>query len=364
MTTSFRRKTIGLTLSALAVGSLLGTAPINALAAEWPTVTGAVFAVRDTEIATPFIAFDNKGRDLMAFSFMTRGRSLFGRSYELVCDGGSFHAKDAGTWIGMQVAKSGGFSMEATITPVEAQPKETGVILSFGDDKVEDAALIQDKTGLSLRIAGSKPIALFPAEAGKSVHVLVTCDKGKWAAYLDGKPSGSGQLAAAAPAWGMRELVMGSTWSCTEPWRGRMEGIAVFPRALTAGEVAGESTALKEYLAKRKPAKTLRFQGTLVRQARTSTLEEIRPYTRSLSTAEYKVEKVLAGEWKQPTITVLHWMIMDAKRLPIADRKPGEKVDLKVVPLEENPQLESNRRDEIESDIATDLFYCESETIP
>ena len=74
---------------------------------------------------------------------------------------------------------------------------------------------------------------------------------------------------------------------------------------------------------------------------------------------------MLAGEWKQPTIKVLHWMIMDGKRLPLADRKPGAEVELRVEPLGEHPQLESCRRDdEMDGDIAADLFYCESETDP
>ncbi len=132
---------------------------------------------------------------------------------------------------------------------------------------------------------------------------------------------------------------MGATWSGADPWRGRMEGIAVFPRALTAGEAAGEAAAIKALQAGRKPATTVRFQGTLVRQAKTSALEDIRPYTRSLTAAEYKVEQVLAGEWNQPTITVLHWMIMDGKRLPIADRKLGTAVELSVEPLDGQPPI-------------------------
>lgn len=56
---------------------------------------------------------------------------------------------------------------------------------------------------------------------------------------------------------------------------------------------------------------------------------------------------------------------MDGKRLPIADRKLGAAVELSVERLEEHPQLECCRRDEItEGDIGADLFYCESETDP
>ncbi|MEI7903218.1 MAG: LamG-like jellyroll fold domain-containing protein, partial [bacterium] len=294
----------------------------------------------------------------------TRGRALVGRFYELFCDGGSFYAKDAGQWVGLQVAKSGAFTVEVTLTPAETVPKARGVVFAFDDDKGEDVALLQDKSGLSLRLAGGQPVHLFAPEAGKPVHVLVACGKEKWAAYRDGQPAGTGPLAAGTPPWGARQLVMGASWSGAEPWRGRLEGVALFPRVLTAEEAAGEAAAIKAVQAARKPAKTVRLQGTLVRQAITSSLEQIRPYTRSLTVAEYKVGKVLAGDWKPPTIRVLHWMIMDGKRLPIADRKPGAAVELDVEPLDEHPQLESCRRDEIEDDTDADLFYCESETNP
>ena len=356
-------------LSALTAGLCLGAALKPALATaqtpEWPKAPGAVFALRNGSNITPVLAFDTKGRDLMAFNLATRGRSLLGRFNELVCDGGSFHAQDAGTWAGQQVAKSGAFTLEAMISPAATAPQAPGVVLAFGDDKGEDAALLQDKTGLSLRLGAAKPIELFASDAGKPVHVLVTCGKDKWTAYRDGKSAGSGTLTASPPAWGARQILLGAAWSGADAWRGRMEAVAIFPRVLTAEEAAQQAAASKALQDGRKPAATVRFKGTLVRQAKTSSLEEIRPYTRSLSVAEYKVDKVLAGEWKQPNIIVLHWMIMDAKRLPIADRKPGAEVELSVEPLDQNPQLESSRRDEI-SDVDLDavLFYCEAEGSP
>ena len=106
----------------------------------------------------------------------------------------------------------------------------------------------------------------------------------------------------------------------------------------------------------------MRFRGTLVRQAETADVAEIRPYTRSLSASEYRVDKVVAGDWAEPTITVFHWMVMDGRRLPLADRRPGEEVELVVEPLGDHPQLESSRRDELtDGDLAAEVFYCESE---
>jgi len=369
MTRSLRRTGVR-AAAALAAALGLGAALAPGRAAAepapaWPAAPGAVLAFRNVHFESPRTAFDDKGRALMVFNCAPRGRGLFGRFHDLVCDGGSFHVREAGPWVGLQVAKSGAFTLEVTITPAEAPPKTRGVVLAYGDDAGEDVALLHDKTGLALRLAGAPPVELFAPEAGKPVHVLVACDRGTWAAYRDGQPVRSGTLAAAAPAWGRRQVVLGAAWTGADPWRGRIEGIALFPRALAADEAAKETAAIRPLMAGHKPATAVRFRGALVRQAKTADLEAIRPYTRSMTAAEYKVEQVLAGEWKEPTIVVLHWMIIDNKRLPLADRKPGAAVELTVERLDDHPQLGSCRRDdEVEGFADATPFYCESESAP
>lgn len=336
--------------------------PAAAQPLEWPKAPGAAFALPNNSLAATKVLFDAKGRDLLDFACLTEGRALFGRSFDLVCDGGFFFAKGAGTWIGLQVAKSGAFTVEVTIAPLEAAPKARGVVLAYADEKGEDFALLQDKTGLALRLAGTQPIELFAPEAGKPVHVLITCEKEKWAVYRDGQMARSGALTAAVPAWGTRQLFMGAACGGVDPWRGRMEGIAIFPCALSAEEAAGEAATFKALLAQRKPAQTVRFRGTLVRQARTAGLDQLKEYSRSMTAAEYKVDQVLSGEWKEPTIVVLHWMIIDRKYLPLVDRKPGTKVEMSVERCSEHPQLESCRRDdELDGILEAEQFYCESE---
>lgn len=363
-------------LTLLALALLLAGSPgpgVRALASEgepkdaktppWPAAEGAVFALRNGSATTPVVAFDASGRELLAFECAPRGRALFGRFHDLVCDGGYFLAREAGPWIGTQAATSGAVTMELTVTPSEAAPKEPGVLLSYGDEKGEDLALLQEGTGLSLRYGGKETLALFEPDAGKPVHVLVVLEKKSWRVYRDGRPVRSGRVPDGIPAWQPRQLLIGAAWSGADPWHGRIEAIAWFPRALSAEEAAREAAASTRLRAGRKPATAVRFQGTLVRQAKTADLKAIQPYTRSMTVAEYKVEKVLVGEWKQPTIKVLHWMILDSKRLALADRTAGVSVQLQVNPLSEHPQLESCRRDdELDGEISVDLFYCETET--
>jgi hypothetical protein len=329
-----------------------------ATAGEWPAVSGAVLAVRTTKTTDPVIAFDAKGRELFGFSFAARGRALPGSAFEMVCDGGSFLARDAGKWIGTKLATAPGFAVEATIVPSLGRPESPATVLSYG----ESFALRQQGAGLSMTLGGGDAVELFPVEAGKPVHVLISCGGKEWTAYRDGKKAAAGTMPATRASWAQADLVMGSQADGTQPWRGRMEAVAIFPLALTAENAASQADAAAALRAGRPNVTALRFSGTLVRQASTSSLEDIRPYSRSLTAAEYKVDAVLSGDWKEPTITVLHWMIMDGKRLPLADRKPGTAVELSVRPLAQQPQLEGSRRDELpDTDLDAELFYCETE---
>ena len=325
-------------------------------AGVWPSAGGAVLALRGMRVTDPVVAFDAKGRELLGFNWQMRGRALPGRWFELVCGGGTFVARDAGTWIGAKVSGSGAYSVEVTVTAAKESGSD-GVVLGYVGGGKEVVGLAQEKGGWVWRQAGQKPGMLFPVVAGKPEHVVVTSGAGKWAAYRDGEMVGSGKVAGGGLRWAPGELVIGSA-----EWRGRVEAVAVFPRVLTGEEAGAEAKAAKGLTGGRKEGEVIRFKGKLVRQAATSALEDIRPYSRSLTAAEYRVDEVVSGTWREPVITVLHWMIMDGKRLPLADRKPGEEVELTVMPLDGQVQLEGSRRDELaDGDLDAVLHYCEAE---
>lgn len=334
--------------------------PAARAAAPWPAVDGAVFALRDGDLTKPVIAFDAKGRRLLAFDCAPTGWALVGRFHDFVCDGGWFHARQAGDWVGSRVRAANAFSLELSLTPARAVTEGSRVVAAFADEDGEDAAVLQRDDGIVLRVRGGQLAPLFPVETGKTVHVVVTAAGDRWRAYRNGDPVADGPLPADAAAWEAREVVFGAGWGGVEAWHGRLETIALFPRALTAEEVEVESAAATGLRTDRPAASPIRFRGTLVRQAETTDVEAMRPYTRSLTAAEYTVDEVLDGAFHEPTITVLHWMVLDGQRLPIADRRPGTKVVLVVEPLAQHPQLESCRRDElIGGDLTADVFYCE-----
>jgi hypothetical protein len=104
-------------------------------------------------------------------------------------------------------------------------------------------------------------------------------------------------------------LVIGSA-----EWRGRVEAVAVFPRVLTGEEAGAEEKAAKGLTGGRKEGEVIRFKGKLVRQAATSSLEDIRPYSRSLTVAEYRVEEVVSVEARQQRARMQRKAVRSSRR--------------------------------------------------
>lgn len=337
-------------------------APPPLSSARWAPAEGAAFAIRNANIGSKAIAYDANGRELLALDLRQRGRALHGRHFEWLCDGGSFLAAQGGEWLGAQVRKAGAFSIEATLDPRSLGGAGPAVAWSFGTDKETLAAIAQLGKRWVMQFKGGEEIGLFARDTDAPFHLVLSVGNGSWQAYVDGKAAGNGTVKGNPADWGAGKVALGALPSGQETWRGRIQGVAVYARVLTPQDVAKQAAAMKAELDVCQPIKPLKFNGTLVRQAQTSELKDILPYTRSLTMAEYRVDKVLDGEWKQPTILVLHWAILDSVRLPLAERRPGEKVELSVEPLEGHPQLEPHRRDELpDADLDASVFYCESD---
>jgi hypothetical protein len=351
-------------VAALALGFGLSSTVLAVEApADWAPAAGAAFAARDAHFASPVAVWKEDGKQESMLSFGERGRAIYGRHHEWLCDGGSFVTKSGCAWLASQVDKAGTFSLELTLAPRTKANQGRTVAWSFGGEAADAVALEQEGAQWRLRLKTAKePLPLFTRETAAPFHLVVCAGNGAWRAYVDGKPAGQGTLGGNAAGWGEGNVALGASGSGAQSWRGRIEGVAVYPRMLGADEAAQQAAAMQARRAQRQPATVVRFRGTLVRQAETSALEAIRPYTRSLTMAVYKVEQVLAGEWKQPMILVLHWALMDSVRLPLADRKPGAKSELSVELLAEHPELEPNRRDELpDVNLEADVFYCEFE---
>ncbi|MGB2998873.1 MAG: LamG-like jellyroll fold domain-containing protein [Phycisphaerae bacterium] len=359
------KATSGTAKSATPAATTAPAAPASATAVRWAPAEGAVFAIRNAHVSSKALAYEANGRELLVLNVRERGRALHGRHFEWLCDDGSFLATQGGEWLSAQVRKAGAVSIEATLEPRSLGGGKRAVAWSFGTDKETVAAIAQLEKRWVLQLKGGEEIGLFARDTEAPFHLVLTIGNGFWQAYVDGKAAANGKVKGNASDWSAGKVALGALPSAEGTWRGRIHGVAVYARVLTPHDAAKQAEAMKAELDARQPIKPLKFNGTLVRQARTSELKDILPYTRSLTMAEYQVDNVLAGEWKHPTILVLHWAILNSVRLPLAERKPGGKVELTVEPLEGHPQLEPHRRDELpDANPGAAVFYCESEPTP
>jgi hypothetical protein len=85
-------------------------------------------------------------------------------------------------------------------------------------------------------------IPLFEIPDEQRHHVVVTYSPGNLHCYLDGRPiplpaKVNGTLAA----WNPHHLLFGDEWTGGSEWRGRLQGVAVYHRAITAEEAARNS---------------------------------------------------------------------------------------------------------------------------
>ncbi|MEO1367215.1 MAG: hypothetical protein AAFX50_08550, partial [Acidobacteriota bacterium] len=174
-------------------------------------------------------------------------------------------------------------------------------------------------------------------------HLVESYSPGQLLAVLDGEvtaestPSRSGffhwrptflRLGAEGPPAGADAEVL------HRPWRGRLEGVAVYGRAFDLAQ-ARESRGRFAELRDRRAALPVRTEGaTLVRRAEVPSLEQIAPYREALAVFEYRAD---GGE----PFAVVHRVLLDGRRTAMADLAPGTRVELRLEPFSEQTQLES-----------------------
>jgi len=337
---------------------LLALLTIALSGSEWPAVPGAVFASRTAHFNAPAVVFADDGRPREFLESVWRDRARVGRNYEWLCDGGSFQFRDGNAFIATAVARTGAFTIEATITPLEIPAATTGTIISYGKGDLEHVSLVQQGATLALRLGSAAPLPMTTLAADVRVQVVVACAAGAWRLFRDGLPAGDGMLPAVA-AWTPAKLTIGATDARTEPWRGRVEGVALYARALTAEDAVRQVAATVATARDVPPTTSVRFRGTLIQQATTPATTRLGTYSRVLTASEYRITGMIAGNYAQPTIRVFHWAILNRTRLPLADRQPGSEHEMTVSPFADQPHLKAELQANLDDAAEAPLYYSE-----
>ena len=107
-------------------GARWAAAAGGAQAPEWPAAPGAVFALRNANIATPVVAFDDQGPGLMAFNLGRGGGPSSAASTNWSATAAPSTPRTPAHGSAIRWPKSGAFTLEATLTPAEVSPQTPG----------------------------------------------------------------------------------------------------------------------------------------------------------------------------------------------------------------------------------------------
>ena len=295
-----------------------------------------------------------------------RGRAKLYRFSDMDLAGGAFLAEGADERLLAACRASGQLTVEALITPGAAsQTRQKGpaAIVSFsgpGGQRNFTLGQAGEELVLLLRTAtgdANAPIPLCKLAPGKPQHVIVTVAGGVASCYLDGQrvsvsPAGRGGLGN----WQAQHLLFGDEWGGGHDWDGRLEGIALYGRAVGPDEAARKHALYARRLTRRKPAGRIVLTGRLTEVTPTPTVPSIHPYRRCLAVYTYRVEKVHEGRYLDRKVLVAHWVILDGKVLDLA-RKVGGSYRLELEPFSDHRQLAPERRVMVQNELDLELFY-------
>lgn len=244
---------------------------------------------------------------------------------------------------------SDAFTVELTFTPAERERE--GRLLHLGPSREPDLAIDQRGRAVELTLAGAdrlhtvRLLELAADDVGEPQHLVLAYADGRLRAYRDGEALGRAtRFGDGLGAWRGGELCFGDRPDGARPWRGRIEGLALYARALSAGEAADEHAAYAALRAARPAAPALEVDARLVQATPLPDPSELVDYPRCLVAHVYAVEQVHAGEAPGDLIEVIHWAILGQEPLPSeTGRREGGTYRLRLEPFEANGQVHAEQ---------------------
>jgi len=318
---------------------------------SWPSDRDGLVLIWQSD-AHPNRVEDPESGGLASCLFDPEGWAWHDRHYAMELRGGAFLA-DLETMERLLAGctATNELTIELTATPADPETGGPSGIFTFsaGPGK-RNFILIQDGKNLFFEVSTikvppgeSRPrIDLGPVTAGQPHHLLVTYTPGRLVAYVDGRQVADTDVVRSGFFhWKPRTLQVGAEWNVARRWPGTVEGIAVYNRFLDRDEALENHRRYARRLAEREPLPELRLRGTLERRSEIPTLEEIAPYRDALAVFEYRVGEVVAGDFDEPRVRVVHRVLVDGERTPVSQRGRGAAALLDLQPFLEQPQLQN-----------------------
>ena len=316
---------------------------------SWPANPSGLQFIFQTA-KTPNLVPGTQGNPARSYAIHPRGRARLNHDHAMVLTGGAFLVKDADESLLKASKQSHQLTVEAVIRSDHLNQGGPARIVSFSSSALSrNFTLGQERENLIFRLRtpktgenGYQPeVTLCKIEPGKSLHVAVTYRPGELAAYVDGHEVYRGRrVQGDFSNWEPHHLLFGDEFDGQRDWSGTLEGVAIYNRALDAGEIGQNAQAYHNILHSRKAVPQIQVSAELLAKSPVPTLEEIKPYRSALMVSKYRVTNVARGTLDDKEIFVAHWALLDGNREPVTGWKPGRKVELILEPAEHNPQLQ------------------------
>ncbi|MEM7048017.1 MAG: LamG-like jellyroll fold domain-containing protein [Acidobacteriota bacterium] len=308
-------------------------------APRWPATDRGLQFLWESSRASNRVPDPAGGPD-RSFELEARGLARLDHGGTLRPSGGFFASANAGRELRRALQRTQRFTVELTFEPPPAAPQREGVLLALGEGgRAGNLALRQrgDELFFELRTGRrDRPpsrVALGAVAAGTASHLAVTFEPGRLQVFRDGRFVEAWPIEGDFFHWRDRSLQVGQGWGGSEPWRGRLWGVAFWDRVLSAEEVT------ENWRRRPRPEKVSGTWVTAELMARSTlpTLAEIAPYDRALAVFRYRpLEPTALGS----PLRVAHWVLLDGEETPEAAWLPGRRVRLWLERWPDNSQLE------------------------
>jgi len=318
-----------------------------------------------------------------------QGTARYSRFGEMALQGGVVLAVDAGKGVYQACSKSNQVTVEAVILPANiyqgwaggprsiiscgwgGQPDSVNFRLAQEHDKL--VMYLRQRSVENNRTSVERTDLCTITDAAPS-HVIVSYRPGELACYLNGKQVIRTDAVTGTLQWNRPPVQNGLNFGGSRPhdqpfwavlarlpafpvWRGTLEGVAIYSRALEAEEAAANFAAYDAIMKTRPLAPRIKLRARLAAKSDTPNAREIAPYRDALAVYEYDVEEILSGKYDLKKIRVAQWGLIDTRPAPVAAAAIGDTAVLVVEPFSDHPQLEAEMMsDTLEENYDLDLY--------
>jgi len=307
---------------------------------EWPNLAeDLIFAW--SEENNRALALNKKGGKLNAFFFDRKKTARFDQDRLMVTAGGWFVGDGAHIW--NHRGADGGFTLALGFRRLASAGTPTGLVLGFSDNGNSEWKLF-DVAGMLWLRAGATNLQLGSIVPGGNT-LIIAYENQSLRIMFNGQ-SKTFPMGNVLPPTASDQIFIGATEDGKNLWQGGVDGLAVYRRALSAADFKTLAKGLDDLRAARmdRNKSVLDVTATLMAVSSTPKLEEIRPYTRSLSVFQWKVDQVHAGNANPgDTLNVLTWTLMDSQRLVASGSQPGVKQRLLLGNYDTHEAIQSER---------------------